>query len=237
MKSETVVVVAFTLCLLVPGGSLAAFQDSKKKESIKDFTGVDPVSLGVKPVPAKEDTRTRFVVGGKNSTALISTLKEINGRTIAALENDMRPGADSEVGSDSGFLGKDEALLEILATDNKVVVDGLGMTHQELAKHMHVLGALGGKVGNAEFLYHGRHFRVTLLPTRGYQLSPFHDGTKTSADVVVRNVSNGKEIRYSLLVPFMVERYGFYEGRGTPYRVDPGKLLEVFDFLGKPAKP
>jgi hypothetical protein len=33
----------------------------------------------------------------------------------------------------------------------------------------------------------------------------------------------------------MVERYGFYEGKGTSYRVDPRAVLEVFDFL-KPAK-
>ena len=33
----------------------------------------------------------------------------------------------------------------------------------------------------------------------------------------------------------MIERYGFYEGKGTPYRVDPAKVLEVFDFV-KPAE-
>jgi hypothetical protein len=34
----------------------------------------------------------------------------------------------------------------------------------------------------------------------------------------------------------MIERYGFYEGKGTPYRVEPGKVLEVLDFI-KPLKP
>jgi hypothetical protein len=29
----------------------------------------------------------------------------------------------------------------------------------------------------------------------------------------------------------MIERYGFYEGKGTMYRVDPRQILEVFDFL------
>ena len=35
------------------------------------------------------------------------------------------------------------------------------------------------------------------------------------------------------VVPDMIERYGFYEGKGTPYRVDPKKIVEVFDFLKK----
>jgi hypothetical protein len=34
----------------------------------------------------------------------------------------------------------------------------------------------------------------------------------------------------------MIERYGFYEGRGTSYRVEPRQVLEVFDFLKERAK-
>ncbi len=226
MKIPIAHMISLTLGLLL-------WADPKTQETIKDFTGADPASLGVKPVTAKEDPKTQFVVGGKNPTALILSLKEINGRTIADLEKDMRPGAGSEVGSTKGFLGKDESLLEVLAADNKFVVEKSGKTHQEMAKHMHLLGAIGGKVKQEEFLYHGRRFRVKMNVTRDYQFSPFYDVTRTNADVVVKNLDNGKEFEYSLLVPEMVERYGFCEGKGTPYRVDPAKLLEVFDFLGE----
>jgi hypothetical protein len=34
----------------------------------------------------------------------------------------------------------------------------------------------------------------------------------------------------------MVERYGYYEGKGTPYRVAPREALEVIDFLAKKAR-
>ena len=43
--------------------------------------------------------------------------------------------------------------------------------------------------------------------------------------------TNGKEIGYPLLGPYLIERSGFYEGQGTPYRVDPRDVLEDFDFL------
>ena len=33
----------------------------------------------------------------------------------------------------------------------------------------------------------------------------------------------------------MIERYGFYKGKGTSYRVEPRKILEILDFI-KPAK-
>ena len=29
----------------------------------------------------------------------------------------------------------------------------------------------------------------------------------------------------------MIERYGFYEGTGTPYRVAPRDIMAVLDFL------
>jgi hypothetical protein len=151
----------------------------------------------------------------------------------------MRPGAKSKVGSEKGFLGPDERLLNVLATDNRYVVDELGLTHQELAKHLHVLARIGSMFTNQEFLYHGRRFKVTGMDrfSAGYQLSAFHDGTKANQEATVHNLDNGKKIAYSLLVPHMIERYGFYEGKGTPYRVDPATVVEVFDFLKRKGKP
>jgi hypothetical protein len=140
------------------------------------------------------------------------------------------------VGSAKGFLGPDERLVDVLAADNKFVVDHLGMSHQELARHLRILAAIGlrqtrQKTSGAEFLYHGRRFQVFWVYFRGYQHSPFRDGTKANCDVTVKNLRNGKKLAYSLLVPDMIERYGFYEGKGTPYRVEPSAVLEVLDFL------
>ena len=61
--------------------------------------------------------------------------------------------------------------------------------------------------------------------------SPFDDGTKTSCEATVENLENGKKLTYSLLVPQMIERYGFYEGKGTRFRVDPRSIVAVLDFL------
>jgi len=41
---------------------------------------------------------------------------------------------------------------------------------------------------------------------------------------------NGKTLEYRLLVPEMIEHYGFYEGHRTPYRVDPKQILAVLNF-------
>jgi hypothetical protein len=218
--------------------TMSAVCAAAEAESPKDFTNVPLKELGIEPVKAAKDAKTGFVVGGKNSTALVKGLTEINGRTIAALEAEMRPGASS----DAGFLGKDEKLLDVLVADNEYVVDKMGFTHQELALHLLVLARIGERQRAAkdgfgpEFRYHARRFQVKIDASRGYQDSPFRDGTKTDRVATVKNLDNGKSLTYSLLVPQMIERYGFYEGHGTTYRVDPKQVVAVLDFLRKAEK-
>jgi len=197
------------------------------QKAVKVEGGIQSADGKPMPIEPKLDPKTGFVAGGKNQTALIEKLTQINGIAIADLEKNMRPKALSK----AGFLGADEKLLPVLAADNALVVDQLGLTHQELAWHLRVLAA----VGNAEaFPYHGRKFKITVNLAKNFIDSPFGDGTRTNSDVKLHNLDNGKKLQFSLLVPLMIERYGFYEGQDTPYRVDPLQVLEVLDFLKKP---
>lgn len=197
-------------------------------DSVKDFSDASLAELGIACVEEKQDPNTGFVVGGKNSTALVEKLTEFNGRTISQLEQVMRPGAASE----KGFLGPEERLLDVLAADNRFVTEQR-LTHQQLARALRLLVAIGGKRQGEEFLYRGRRYRVELRFYRGFQQSPFEDGTKANGEATIKNLSNGKTLECSLLVPDMIERYGFYEGRGTPYRLEPKQILEVCDLLSE----
>jgi hypothetical protein len=204
---------------------------SAKAPPFPDYTRV---SQEITPVVPKRDPRTGFVVGGKNPTALIKTLTEINGRAIPELEKDMRPGASST----AGFLGKEESLLAVMAADNSYVVDELGLTHQELAKHLRAFERIfllqfKEKGSAGAFLYNGRAFGVGVESWFDLQGSPFGDNTATAVDVTVTNLHNGKVLKYSGLVPLMMERYGFYEGKGTSYRVEPRDIVQTLDFLKK----
>jgi hypothetical protein len=214
-------------------GSLGVCAGALAQDGI-DHKDIDLAKHGIPVVKPMKDAKTGFIVGGKNATALIRGLTQINEISIADLERVMRPGKSSN----AGFLGPKEKLLDVLAADNEYVTDKLGLTHQELARHLHAMGVLAAQLRKkpgepVAFLYHGRRYQVLREDTRGSQPSPFEDGTKSGSNVVVKNLSNNKEIRYGLLVPFMVERYGFYEGKGTSYRVEPARLVEVFDFLKK----
>ncbi len=223
--------VAFLGLLVLTGHGLHA-EDRKLPDDLKDL---DPnLHPELRPVPPMKDPATGFIVGGRNATSLIKGLTHINGRTIAELEEDMRPENPNVTAwrSRAGFLGPDEGLLDIMAEDNRFVVEELGLTHQALARPLLVMGIAGGSTFHPRTIrYHGKRFRVAVTIYRGSQVSPFRDKTATYKDATVENLETGKFLEYSLLVPQMIERYGFYEGKGTPYRVEPRKIVEVFDFL------
>jgi hypothetical protein len=237
MKRYSLVATLTTLVLAVT----CAAEDAKEK----DYKDVPLEQLGVQPVTPAKDASAGFFVGGKNATALIRKLTEINGRTIADLEKDMRPGARADKpmgpglerfeGSTKGFLGADEKLLDVLAMDNEFVVDKLGLTHQDLARPLLVAAALGSKNRFDEkgvaFRYYGQDYRIRIVYFKGFQFSPFYDRTSTSRDAELENLTANKKLNYSLLVPLMIERYGYYEGKGTPYRVAPAAIVEMFPHL------
>ena len=148
----------------------------------------------------------------------------------------MRPSAKSDVGSTAGFLAPQEKLRDVLVVDSQNVVDELCLTHQELAKHLHPNRSHRAMAGVG-----AQKARVRVRQPRPAIQSDNAGLERVSAVAVPgrdpeqyrrngRKPRRGKKLTYGLLVPYMIERYGFYEGKGTSYRVDPRQVVEVFDF-------
>jgi len=171
----------------------------------------------------EKTTAEGFKISGVNETSLIRSLSLLNGISIDRLEAQMRPG----VLSNAGFLGKDESLTQVLAKDNDAVL-GMGLTHQKLADFL--FHASEGDYFSSNFKnfeYNGRKFTRHCVVSMGFQESPFEDGTMGNEEYDIVCLENNLAIRFSTLLPFMIERYGFYEGKGTPYRVEPKKVAEI----------
>lgn len=181
--------------------------------------------LGITPFPETVQP-DGFRIGSSNSTDAIRRLTTINGHSIEELERRMRS---------TGFLGSQERLLDVMAQDNDYV-QSQGLTHQDLASQLRYVEELYFKLRIREFTYRGRRYDVNVVQWRGIQDSPFNDGTGASSDMQITNLDTGTSLSASLLLPDMIERYGFYEGKDTPYRLDPQQIIEVFDFLKEGGK-
>lgn len=128
------------------------------------------------------------------------------------------------------FLGRNESLRDVLAEDNDYIL-GLGLTHQELGRMIRYTTALSQVLGLGRFTYKGRTYSTSWLMSLGYQESPFADGTRCSSDFGITNENTGAKFYTSTLHGDIIERYGFYAGKGVGYRLEPRDIVEVFDFL------
>lgn len=187
-------------------------------------------------LPEVVTTPEGFKINGRNETSLIRSLSTLNGTPIAQLERRMCPRIGTYgVITEAGFLGMDESLTDVLADDNETVL-GMGLTHQELADFLHTFDRAPGKMdgfsANYDIVkYKGERFAHVATVWKGFKESPFNDGVQTDTDHTVISLKTGAGISYSGLLPEMIGRYGFYEGRGTGYRLDPKRVAEVAGFI------
>lgn len=128
-----------------------------------------------------------------------------------------------------GFLGTDERnLIDILIEDDGTV-KRLGLTHQQLGERMGFFREEGRK-GLGEYIAVGTHFEVRVETVRGKLPSPFGGpGLYEKTNTAVRNTRLDREVIYSDLQIHLVRDHGFYEGKGSPFRLDPAALAEVLE--------
>ena len=192
------------------------------EESVKTLRTINADDLGLSRIPEKIDS-SGFVIGGKNSTRLIRNIGSLNDQSIADLEKRLKPGRDSM----AGFMGASESFLDVLSNDNDFVL-GENFTHQDLAEPLLFAREFSLKGLGRDFEYKGKKYKVETTSYRGMQFSPFNDHTSTNIDMNITNIESGENLSCSGLLPDMIARYGFYEGKGTSYRLEPSKIIDMF---------
>jgi hypothetical protein len=135
----------------------------------------------------------------------------------------MQPGRISR----EGFLGDDRRpLAEILAAD-RAEVDRLGTSHRQLADSLRKFRDAAQK-GLGDWIAAPPDWEARADAVRGQLPCPFGDaGLFPKTMITVRNRRTGTELVYSDLSLHLVEAHGFYEGRGSPFRLEPEQILAV----------
>ena len=127
----------------------------------------------------------------------------------------------------SGFLGNDERHLhEIIETDSRAL-EALDLTPEEVAARMQYFTDKSFNEFNEDVLV-DEHYLVSTDVVRGKLPCPFsHPGVYRKAITTLTNQKNGIVVRWTSLSIHMVERHGFFEGLGSPFRLDPGVLCKA----------
>jgi len=166
----------------------------------------------------------------------------------------MKPG-NNEL---DGFLGSDQRpLAEIIRADDETVKK-LGLTQQIIATRMRDFRE-AGKNGLGEFVAVTPHFEVSCEIVRGLLPCPFGEQGRSACNatqpavatrqrcgrvrsiagrhrktiVTVRNLRLRKEITFSDLNIHLIAAHGFYEGKGSPFRLEPAELAQILEIGGQ----
>lgn len=141
------------------------------------------------------------------------------------IQDQMRPGVITL----DGFLGTDTRnLIDILVEDDGVV-RRYGLTHEKIAEKMQYFRD-AGLDGLGEFIKLSETFEVKVDSVRGKLPSPFGGkGMYDKINTTVVNIPKGRKIVFTDLHIHMVRDHGFYEGLGSPFRIDPEALIDILE--------
>jgi hypothetical protein len=145
------------------------------------------------------------------------------------IQEKMKPGVITR----DGFLGPDRRnLIDILIEDDETV-KRMGLTHQQVAQRMLEFRDAGMR-GLGEFISIEPHFEVRVDSVRGKLPCPFGDpGIFPKTNITVRNLEKNEEITYTDLHIHLIGSHGFYEGKGSVFRLEPKALVDTLEIIGE----
>jgi hypothetical protein len=140
-------------------------------------------------------------------------------------EEAMKPGVITK----EGFLGTDNRHLIEILTEDDAEVARLGISHEIIAERMKFFRreALKGEGLPVEI---GYDFEAVIESVRGKLACPFGEpGMIPKNNIAVTNKNTGKKINFTDFHIHLIEEHGFYQGKGSPYRISPDELKAVLE--------
>jgi len=126
-----------------------------------------------------------------------------------------------------GFLGKDPRILEEILETDAAELAALGISQEEVAARMlEITNRARTGLGTPVRMDEKRE--ISADDNRGQMICPWpHAGGYDKTITTVRRIDTGETLRWSELSRHFIEAHGFFEGRGSAFRLEPGTLVRV----------
>jgi len=127
----------------------------------------------------------------------------------------------------SGFLGSDPRELNEIIADDERTLSQLEIAAEELANRMQYFtdksfDAYETPITIDEF------WQAETEVVRGKLPCPFgHAGIQRKTITILTDLRTGQQIRWTALNIHMIKAHGFFEGKGSPFRLEPALLKQV----------
>lgn len=143
--------------------------------------------------------------------------------SLQQIQENMKPGSLSA----HGFLGDDTRNLADIIAEDAALLERLDITSQALAERMEYFTQQGEKSLGSPVTIDGI-YEVVVEDSRGLLPCPFRDSYNSfKRNTTVINLKSGRKAVWSDLNIHMIKSHGFFEGRGSYFRINPEELAAI----------
>jgi hypothetical protein len=135
--------------------------------------------------------------------------------------------------SASGFLGNDARTVEEIISEDISALKAFNVTHEDVALflkdiHQKARAAFGNGIEITQSV------TATHFESRGKIPSPFvGDGVFEKGETVVENKKIKLQFSITDLSIMLIDKHAFFQGKGSPYRIEPSVVAELIKSLKK----
>lgn len=146
-------------------------------------------------------------------------------RKDMAVKERFRPG----ILSLDGFTGTDPRDVEEIIAADRAGLEACGTDAAWLVREMKRLRNAGRK-GLEEDVAVPPFFTVRVETDRGLLVCPFGDSRSVAKTITtVLNTRTGRSAAFTDMNIHLIEHHGFFEGRGSEFRIDPSEICAVLE--------
>lgn len=129
----------------------------------------------------------------------------------------------------AGFLGDDNRpIADIIAADTGEV-EAAGFTARQLGNFLENLHRTGDAGWEGRVPAFNGKVTVRSDETLGQIPCPFACGINChKAEVAVKDPDDNDLLRFTPLAAHLIAEHGFFEGKGSPHRIEPKTLIELY---------
>jgi len=141
---------------------------------------------------------------------------------LSQVESNMR-----DIGKGT-FLGSDTRRLAEILEQDRLQVEELGLSHQAIAERLDGITRIAkGHLGDKVILED--RYEVTVVEARGRIPCPWSHpkGLFPKSHVELRDTVGGETLVWTDLSVHLIREHGFYQGIGSPYRLEPARLRQI----------
>lgn len=126
-----------------------------------------------------------------------------------------------------GFMGCDTRSVSEIVDADEVKLSKLGFTRKQVAERMRQITNIA-KTGLGTWVRIDESLEAKIDEARGLLVCPWpHPGTFLKRITSIRQTETGASIQWSDLNIHLIGEHGFFEGRGSNFRIEPAELVAI----------